>query len=190
MRTGEVDEKTKEAGQEESSDESEDESESDDDSEFEESDELCLTPIHIAAGSGQWPCEETFSEKCEKLEPKDSFGDTPFFSLQKWACRNLSNNAGDNYRQKSGITPLHAAAAEGHSYVCEIILRHIKDKNPRDDSSWTPLHVAAFGGHLSVCLQGYYEVCPGQESKCQQRSDTSSLCCQVFPPSPLQIFSR
>ena len=74
----EVDEVTKEAGQEESSDESED------DSDFEESDELCLTPIHIAAGSGHNALCEIFLKECGKSEPKDNFGDTYIINIQAW----------------------------------------------------------------------------------------------------------
>ena len=51
----------------------------------------------------------------------------------------------------SGITPLHRAAENGHVSVCELIMSHLKDKNPRDDNGNTPLHSAALKGHFELC---------------------------------------
>ena len=50
-----------------------------------------------------------------------------------------------------GITPLHRAAENGHVSVCELIMSHLKDKNPRDYDGNTPLHSAAQKGHFELC---------------------------------------
>ena len=50
-----------------------------------------------------------------------------------------------------GLTPLHAAAHQGHLEVCRLIMEACQDKNPAADDGSTPLHVAAHQGHLEVC---------------------------------------
>ena len=35
--------------------------------------------------------------------------------------------------------------------VCKLLLKSVKDKNPRDDSGLTPLHMAANKGYLEIC---------------------------------------
>ena len=50
-----------------------------------------------------------------------------------------------------GITPLHRAAEGGHVSVCNLIIPHLKDKNPKDYDGRTPLYLAAQNGHLEVC---------------------------------------
>ena len=43
-----------------------------------------------------------------------------------------------NPRDKTGITPLHFAARNGHRSVCKLIRGKIADKNPATDIGLTP----------------------------------------------------
>ena len=43
-----------------------------------------------------------------------------------------------NPRDDIGWTPLHEAAQEGHSKICELITNNIEEKNPSDDNGATP----------------------------------------------------
>ena len=50
------------------------------------------------------------------------------------------------------VTPFHLAAMNGHLTICEFILEHIKDKNPKEKLLLqTPLHFAAKDGYFLVC---------------------------------------
>ena len=51
----------------------------------------------------------------------------------------------------NGWTPLHYAAKDGYSAMCELIINEVNDKNPKSESGLTPLHFAARNGQLSVC---------------------------------------
>ena len=48
-------------------------------------------------------------------------------------------------------TPLHVASKFGHLDICQLILKHIPDKNPKQRNGWTPLHAACYHGHLKIC---------------------------------------
>ena len=50
-----------------------------------------------------------------------------------------------------GWTPLHHAAKNGHTAICDLITSDIQEKNPMTNHGWTPLHSAAEGGHLPIC---------------------------------------
>ena len=62
----------------------------------------CITPIHIAAGTGNLALLETLVGKVNKIQAKD------------------------DYR----LTPLHYAAMHGHLETCRFIMEKIIDKNP------------------------------------------------------------
>ena len=62
----------------------------------------CITPIHIAAGTGNLALLETLVAKVNKIQAKD------------------------DYR----LTPLHYAAMHGHLETCRFIMEKIIDKNP------------------------------------------------------------
>ena len=64
----------------------------------------CITPIHIAAGTGNLALLETLVRKVRKIQARDDF------------------------RQ----TPLHYAAMHGHLETCRFIMEKINDKNPRN----------------------------------------------------------
>lgn len=85
-----------------------------------------------------------------------------------------------NPRDKDGLTPLHVAAAEGHSQTCEAIMKEVfdqslprkcrrikwrahRDKDIRDKEGWTPLHMAAKNGHIGI-LQDMMEYLKNKNS--------------------------
>jgi len=51
---------------------------------------------------------------------------------------------------KNGLTPLHEAAANGHTDVAEFLLANDADVNARAMNDLTPLHQAASAGRSKV----------------------------------------
>ena len=51
---------------------------------------------------------------------------------------------------KSGYTPLHAAAWNGHELAVAELLKGGADPNVADSDGWTPLHKAAYRGHAKA----------------------------------------
>ena len=47
----------------------------------------------------------------------------------------------------NGWTPLHAAAANGHPKMCQLLISHGAQVNAQDENGMTPLHLAMAGGH-------------------------------------------
>ena len=58
----------------------------------------------------------------------------------------LSLEANVDALSKNGSTALLVAAREGHTVVCEALLRHSADGDDGGDKGWTPLSVAAGDG--------------------------------------------
>jgi ankyrin repeat protein len=56
-----------------------------------------------------------------------------------------------NPKNKSGRTPLHEAATNGHTEICHYILEFENEKNPEDKDGWTPYNLAAEEGHDVIC---------------------------------------
>ena len=60
----------------------------------------------------------------------------------------------DNGPSNPGLTPLHAACAEGHLEMVKLVLEHSTlrkiDVNPKDRFGNTPLHYACFFGHKKI----------------------------------------
>lgn len=54
-------------------------------------------------------------------------------------------------KNKSGWTPLHLSAQNGHLEVTKFFLETYDDKNPKSKSGITPLHNAAREGHFQIC---------------------------------------
>ena len=115
----------------------------------------CLTPIHVAAGSGNTSLWETLTEKAAEIQPKDETEQTPLhysaanghFETTKLIISKIEDkDPGDKY----GLTPLHYAAHGGYLNVCQFIMNQIKDKCPRDTAGYTPLHETAVKGHVNV----------------------------------------
>ena len=47
-------------------------------------------------------------------------------------------------------SPLHIAAERGILTLCQLIIRKVKDQNPRNDFGETPLFMAAMNGHSEI----------------------------------------
>ena len=62
----------------------------------------------------------------------------------------LKTLADKNPIDLDGLTPLHYAAAAGHSEICEVILENTEDKNPAANNGYTVFHGAAQRGQLKV----------------------------------------
>ena len=41
-----------------------------------------------------------------------------------------------------GLTPLHCAASKGQTKICQLIMEHLEEKNPKDDIGRTPIEFA------------------------------------------------
>ena len=84
---------------------------------------LDLTPLHIAALTGQI---EKFSDIFNEVEEK---------------------NPGD-FRQ---TTVFHITAAKGYYGLCEMIISEMIDKNPKNVYHVAPLHLATKNEHYEIC---------------------------------------
>ena len=54
-----------------------------------------------------------------------------------------------NVKDSQWLSPLHHAAARGHTDTLQELLRHQADVMARDKNWMTPLHMAAHNNHLS-----------------------------------------
>ena len=121
-----------------------------------------LTPIHVAAGTGDLLLLEEIQKTAHEKYPEDSEGFTPLhyaaqnghFNICKTLLENMSNKnprgKGVLFEIQKGCTPLHLAAGRGHFKIFILIENELEEKNPKKDDNVTPLHNAAFGGHLKI----------------------------------------
>jgi len=92
-----------------------------------------------------------------------------------------------------GRTPFHDAASKpGDLSICQLIIEHFDDKNPRDDEWLTPLHMAAENGNLAICKliidnfkdtypKGLWGISPYHESPYEKaRASGHSNICKLF----------
>ena len=115
-----------------------------------------LTPLHVAAYSGQMDLYKNISEMSSEKYPKDDKGQVPLLyaafcghlEICKHIMRDIENK---NPTSNNGNTPLHFAAANGYIKTCKIIMEHLKNKNPINNVGWTPLHSASQKGYINIC---------------------------------------
>ena len=86
-----------------------------------------LTPIHVAAGTGNLSLLEEIQKKVQENNPEGS----------------------------EDLTPLHYAAQNGHINICKVLFENLLNENPKgrgilDKDKKTPLHYAAALGHLDI----------------------------------------
>ena len=86
---------------------------------------------------------------CQKL--LNLFFAFPFSGKLEICQMICKNNAYQMTKNKSGWTPMHLSAQNGHLKVTKFFLETYDDKNPKSKSGITPLHNAAREGHVQVC---------------------------------------
>ncbi len=62
----------------------------------------------------------------------------------------LRAGADPSATDKSGWTPLHYAAFDGHAEIVTTLLDAGADPSAKDQLGWTPLHYAVFDGHAEI----------------------------------------
>ena len=132
-----------------------------DDSKFEsvsdiDSDTNCITPLHVAAGTGHSTLWETLIKKEPFIELKNEKGQTPYHYAAARGfvevCLKIIEKTKEILpRDNDGWTPLHYAAKEGQLDVIKTISNLVEDKNPKDLEDFTPLHAAALNFRKDVC---------------------------------------
>ena len=122
----------------------------------------CITPIHVAAGTGHLILWETLIQKTSLFEPKNEKGQTPYHYAAALGfvgiCLKIIEKPTHNPtreeilpRDNDGWTPLHYAAKEGQLDVYKTISYLAEDKNPKDLEDFTPLHAAAMNFNRELC---------------------------------------
>ena len=97
------------------------------------------TPLHVAATGGHLQLCNVILDKLQS-QPTEFYGTALL-----------------NPFDHEGCTPLHLAAWESQTSVCELhihceaIMKSISEKNPSNNLGLTSLHLAARAGHTSVC---------------------------------------
>ena len=103
-----------------------------------------LTPLHIAAKYGHYKVCQLILKNIIPAKSVDTSGKT-----KGWSKLDISRVK--NPADKSGKTPLHMAAENGHLDVYSLICENANHKNPPDLERVTPLHLAAEKGLLLMC---------------------------------------
>ena len=127
-----------------------------------DSESNCITPIHVAAGTGHSILWETLIQKTSLFEPKNEKGQTPYHYAAARGfvgiCLKIIEKPTHNPtreeilpRDNDGWTPLHYTAKEGHLDVYKTISNLVEDKNPKDLEDFTPLHAAAMNFNRELC---------------------------------------
>ena len=114
-----------------------------------------LTPLHVAAGTGQLILYQNIEEKTYEKYPKDIHGHQPFLYAANnghlEVCELIIEGLGNkNPAKNDGWTPLHSAANKGHIKICELIMESLENKNPAMNDGGTPLHFATHLGHIEI----------------------------------------
>ena len=124
-------------------------------------DNIGWTPLHAAAEKGHLAICHMIIKNIETNESKklsDKVHDKNKYLLWLWEAGFeeplLAPQGGSELRNpgnRTGITPLHVAAQNGHLQVCKLLIQSTDDKNPKAKHDGTPLHYAAKMGHLDIC---------------------------------------
>ena len=124
------------------------------------------TALHIFAQRGRLDiCEIIIKDIAKEKHPSDYLGKTPFHD---------------------------AASKPGDLSICQLIIEHFDDKNPRDEEWLTPLHIAAGNGNFAICKliidnfkdtypKGLWGISPYHESPYEKaRANGHSNICKLF----------
>ena len=124
-----------------------------------------VSPLHVAAGHLHVALVELLAEAGADVGAIDrEYGATPLH----WAVGNSEFDEGEvattaavvralvaagsnpDARDRSGLTPLHWAARDGHSETVRLLVESGADVNARSPSGTTPLHMAAERGSSTM----------------------------------------
>ena len=114
------------------------------------------TPLHTAAGNGNFEICKLLIGNVENKSPRSSIGYTPLHESADNGNVEIFKLIFDNVQEKEpednkGQTPLHHAAECGNLEVCQLLIGESVSKDPMDNEGCRPLHLAAKHGHLEVC---------------------------------------
>ncbi|KAK3239334.1 hypothetical protein CYMTET_50732 [Cymbomonas tetramitiformis] len=115
-------------------------------------DEHGMTPLHLAARSGQTTMMENLLQAGADVSAHDKDGRTPLLWAMTMGCTTmvkalLQAGADVNVRNKDGQTPLLWATLMGYATMVKALLQAGADVNVRNKTGKTPLHLAAKDGH-------------------------------------------
>ena len=118
-----------------------------------------MTPLHLAATSGNFDLFKSIESMAENKEPKDTIGWSILHAASQYGSMEILVYVMGKTEEKyplsiDGWTLLHSAAFGGQLKVCEYLIEKMEDKNPASFNRYsgcTPLHLAAKFGHLEIC---------------------------------------
>ena len=117
-----------------------------------------MTPLHLAATSGNFELFKSIESMADDKDPKDIAGSILHAASQYGSLEILEYIMGKTEEKYpvaiDGWTLLHSAAFGGQLKVCKYLIEKMEDKNPASLNrygAWTPLHLAAKFGHLEIC---------------------------------------
>jgi ankyrin repeat protein len=113
------------------------------------------SPLHLAAVLDEAEVAALMLQKGADPNDQDYDLQTPLHAVvnRKIAEQLVQMGANVDCRDRSGFTPLHVAAADGHPEIAELLLAHGADVDAKDNNGRTPLHEASSGGHFEVAEQ-------------------------------------
>ena len=142
--------------------------------------DLGRTPLHLAARKGHLHVCKLIIDNTKSKNPKTINGVTPLHLAARYGHVNIcqlilenisldshkslqaglrisqinSQNSINNPPNNSGWTPLHIASEFGQYHVVQLILKHVKNKNPKNMKSneTTPMELAEFYGYSTIVL--------------------------------------
>ena len=115
-----------------------------------------VTPLHVSADGGNFLLYESMYKIAKNKQPRTEDGSEPvIYAIRNYqvemALLLIERTVDKNPEAKILLTALDTAAKFGLVEVCESILKHLENKNPKCNYEHiTPLHMAAMYGHVTV----------------------------------------
>ncbi|KAI9008348.1 ankyrin repeat-containing domain protein [Gaertneriomyces semiglobifer] len=148
------------------------------------------TALHVACESHNVEAFELYYEKYPSTLPMATYttGLTPLhlttihhLPLLALILRNVPNS---NPRDKTGSTPLHHAAAYGHTDHIKLLIHHGAEFNTKNATGWTPFDYA-----WSLSVRAYLQECASAKAQDLPLPDPPPVVSPP-PPSPHPIGSN